>query len=132
MRKRFGRNDIILISVIVIISVVLFLIWKLVYLKGQDTDSDACVEVTIDGRTYGTYPLSKDDTIKIKNGDGDVTNTLVIKGSVADMTSADCPDHLCVKKKAISKEGESIICLPNKVVVTVKSDMKSDIDSISK
>lgn len=132
MRKRFGRNDIILISVIVIISVALLLIWKLVYLKGQDTDSDACVEVTIDGRTYGTYPLSKDDTIKIKNGDGDVTNTLVIKGGVADMTSADCPDHLCVKKKAISKEGESIICLPNKVVVTVKSDMKSDIDSISK
>ena len=109
MRKRFGRNDIILISVIVIISVALLLIWKLVYLKGQDTDSDACVEVTIDGRAYGTYPLSKDDTIEIKNGDGDITNTLVI-----------------------SKEGESIICLPNKVVVTVKSDTKSDIDSISK
>ena len=135
MRKRFGRNDIIMISVIVIISVALLLIWKLVYLKGlkgQDTDSDACVEVTIDGRAYGTYPFSKDDTIEIKNGDGDVTNTLVIKGGVADMTSADCPDHLCVKQKAISKEGESIICLPNKVVVTVKSDTKSDIDSISK
>ena len=123
MRKRFGRNDIILISVIVIISVALLLIWKLVYLKGQDTDSDACVEVTIDGRAYGTYPLSKDDTIEIKNGDGDITNTLVIKGGVADM---------CVTQKAISKEGESIICLPNKVVVTVKSDTKSDIDSISK
>ena len=135
MRKRFGRNDIILISVIVIISVALLLIWKLVYLKGlkgQDTDSDACVEVTIDGRAYGTYPLSKDDTIEIKNGDGDVTNTLVIMGGVADMTSADCPDHLCVKQKAISKEKESIICLPNKVVVTVKIDTKSDIDSISK
>lgn len=135
MRKRFGRNDIILISVIVIISVALLLIWKLVYLKGlkgQDTDSDACVEVTIDGRAYGTYPLSKDDTIEIKNVDGDVTNTLVIMGGVADMTSADCPDHLCVKQKAISKEKESIICLPNKVVVTVKSDTKSDIDSISK
>ena len=67
MRKRFGRNDIILISVIGIISVALLLIWKLVYLKGgQDTDSDACVEVTIDGRAYGTYPLSKDDTIEIK------------------------------------------------------------------
>lgn len=132
MRKRFGRNDIILISVIAIISVALLLVWKLVYLKGQNADSDAFVKVTVDGRVYGTYPLSKEDTIEIKNVDGDVTNTLVIKDGVADVTAADCPDHLCVKQKAISKEGESIICLPNKVVVTVKSDTKSDIDSISK
>lgn len=132
MRKRFGRNDIILISVIVIISVALLLVWKLVYLKGKNPDSDAFVRVTVDGKVYGTYPLSKDDTIEIKNVDGDVTNTLVIKDGVADVTAADCPDHLCVKQKAISKEGESIICLPNKVVVTVKSDTKSDIDSISK
>lgn len=132
MRKRFGRNDIILISVIVIISVALLLVWKLVYLKGQNSDSDAFVRVTVDGKVYGTYPLSKDDTIEIKNVDGDVTNTLVIKDGVADVTAADCPDHLCVKQKAISKEGESIICLPNKVVVTVKSNTKSDIDSISK
>lgn len=132
MRKRFGRNDIILISVIVIISVALLLVWKLVYLNGQDTNGDECVKVTVDGKVYGTYPLSKDDTIEIKNVDGDVTNTLVIKDGVADVTAADCPDHLCVKQKAISKEGESIICLPNKVVVTVKSDTKSDIDSISK
>ena len=88
--------------------------------------------MTFIASAYGTYPLSMVDTLKIKNGDGDITNTLVIKGGVADMTSADCPDHLCVKQKAISKEGESIICLPNKVVVTVKSDTKSDIDSISK
>ncbi len=132
MRKRFGRNDIILISVIVIISVALLLVWKLVYLKEQNPDSDAFVRATVDGKVYGTYPLSKDDTIEIKNVDGDVTNTLVIKDGVADVTAADCPDHLCVKQKAISKEGESIICLPNKVVVTVKSDTKSDIDSISK
>lgn len=132
MRKRFGRNDIILISVIVIISVALLLVWKLVYLNGQNHDSDAFVKVTVDGKVYGTYPLSKDDTIEIKNVDGDVTNTIVIKDGVADVTAADCPDHLCVKQKAISKEGESIICLPNKVVVTVKSNTKSDIDSISK
>ena len=64
MRKRFGRNDIIMISVIVIISVALLLIWKLVYLNGQDLDSDACVEVTIDGRAYGcllyTSPSPRD------------------------------------------------------------------------
>ena len=47
------------------------------------------------------------------------------------MTSADCPDHLCVKQKAISKEGESIICLPNKVIVEVDSAVNSEIDAVT-
>ena len=70
-------------------------------------------------------------TITISGEDGAENVIRVSPGSIC-MESASCPDHLCVKQKAISKEGESIICLPNKVVVTVKSDMKSDIDSISK
>ena len=66
------------------------------------------------------------------SGEGGAENVIRVSPGSICMESASCPDHLCVKKKAISKEGESIICLPNKVVVTVKSDTKSDIDSISK
>lgn len=66
MCRRFGRNDIILISAVVIISVALLLIWKSVYLKSHDTDPNACVKVTVDGKVYGTYPLLRDDTIEIK------------------------------------------------------------------
>ena len=36
------------------------------------------------------------------------------------MIRADCPDQLCVKQKAVSKNKESIICLPNKVVIEGK------------
>ena len=127
MRKRFGRNDIILIAVILIAAISMLFAWR--YFGPGD---GARVQVTVDGKVYGTYPLSKEQTVEIKDADGNVTNTLVISGGKADMVSADCPDHLCVDQRAISKEKESIICLPNKVVVTVVSGEESDIDSISK
>jgi hypothetical protein len=33
--------------------------------------------------------------------------------------AADCPDKLCVSHREIFREGESIVCLPHRVVVTV-------------
>ncbi len=38
------------------------------------------------------------------------------------MDKADCPDKLCVKQGKISKSGESIICLPHKVVVKISAE----------
>ena len=86
------------------------------YLTHQDTG--ASVEVIVDGAIYGTYPLDVDKEIPIQK-DGKTTNLLVIKDGKADVTEADCPDKLCVHQKAISKTNETIVCLPNKVVVQV-------------
>ena len=47
------------------------------------------------------------------------------------MEEADCPDLLCVHQKAISKEGESIICLPNKVVVTIRGGEETELDAVT-
>ena len=80
---------------------------------GADT-----VTVKVDGKVTGTYPLAKDQKIRINGG----TNILTIKNGKAKMTDADCPDQLCVHQKAASKNHESIICLPNKVVVEVRSE----------
>ena len=46
------------------------------------------------------------------------------------MLDASCPDQLCVDQNEISFDKESIICLPNKVVLTVISDTESDVDGI--
>ena len=54
-----------------------------------------------------------------------------IKDGEADMISADCPDKLCVHQKAISKDGESIICLPNQVVVEIESSESSEYDAVT-
>ena len=75
------------------------------------------VEVTVDGKVVETLPLSTDTTVTIPGVGGE--NTLVIANGTARVSEADCPDGLCVSHRAISRAGESIICLPHRVVVTV-------------
>jgi hypothetical protein len=48
------------------------------------------------------------------------------------MIDADCPDKLCEKQGKISKNGQSIICLPNKIVIKINSDTDTDVDARSK
>ena len=84
-----------------------------------------------EGEVYGTYSLSQPQTVKIKNSKGKTTNVLVIRDGKADMKEADCPDKLCVHQKAISAENESIVCLPNRVVVTVTNSKKEGMDGFA-
>lgn len=86
----------------------------------------AKVIVTIDGDVFGTYQLDEEQQIDI-NG----SNVLIIEDGKADMIEADCPDMLCVHQKAISKEGETIVCLPNKVVVEVADAEEYELDSVT-
>lgn len=85
--------------------------------------------VYVDSKVYGTYPLDEDITVDIVGSLG--KNTLVIQDGKADIVSATCPDGLCVDQHRISREGEEIICLPNRVVVHISSGTESQYDSIA-
>ena len=115
------KNDWILIAAVLAVSAV--------FLGGyfcRPQQKDGAAVVTIDGEVFGSWPLSEDRTVEI--GDG---NRLVIKDGKADMVWADCPDKLCVNQKAISREGESIICLPNKVVVSITGGEERELDAVT-
>ena len=56
--------------------------------------------------------------------------TVEIKDGEAYMLEASCPDQLCVDQNEISYDKESIICLPNKIVVTVTSNRESELDGV--
>lgn len=124
--KRVSRNDVIFLSVLAVAAAVIFLVFSV-----AGGEEGARVVVTVDGEVYGTYSLLEEQEIPIIQ-DGVVTNLLVIKDGSADMTGADCPDKLCVHQKAISKNNETIVCLPNKVVVQVEGSKESGFDSIAK
>ncbi len=118
MKNKFTkkhRNDCILIACVLLVAAA-----GLVYLNFFRTTGDT-VTVTVDGVEYGVYPLSENTTEDIFTGDGNLQhNRLVIQDGKAFMESASCPDGICVAHKPVFRDGESIICLPNKVVVTVQ------------
>ena len=114
------RNDIILTASVLTVAVLAFLIISLIGQKG------GYAEVKKDGKIIGKYPLSRDIEVEIENGVG--YNLLVIKDGKAYITEADCPDKLCVRQGSAEKNGETIVCLPNKTVVTIRSGEPSDTD----
>ena len=119
------KNDIILIAVLLVVALLTaggMRIWQM-----NNTKDTANVVVTIDGEVYGTYPLSEDRTERIELPDGSY-NILIISGGYADVTEASCPDQICVKHNHIRYSKESIVCLPNKVVVTVEGGEENEID----
>ena len=108
------RNDLIFIAAI--LAVVAMVAAVLFFLRGEGST----VQVEVDGTVIGTYPLSVDREVEIITGEnGEELNLLVIKDGKATVTTATCPDGICAAHRPISREGESIICLPHKVVVTV-------------
>ncbi len=107
--KRKIIADIILVAALLFIGLSVFLITELTRGDG------AYVVVTVDGECVAEISLSDDGEYEINGG----TNVLVIEDGEAYMKDASCPDGLCVGQGRISKTGERIVCLPNKVMVEV-------------
>ena len=103
-------------TILLFMFFVLFAIGAMLFLWGQLQEKGATAVVTVDGVERYRCSLFVEKEIEI-----DDTNILVIKDGAADMITADCPDQICVKHTPISNAGETIICLPNKVVVTIES-----------
>jgi hypothetical protein len=66
----------------------------------------------------GSYPLSEDRTIKIKGPLGD--STAIIKDGEIYMADSPCHNKVCIDMGHINEKGDSIICLPNRVYITIK------------
>lgn len=116
------KNDIILALAIVFVAGIGLLLYMT--LGKQEA---GVVSITVDGQLYGTYSLKEDREIRIHQ-----TNVVVIRDGQVDMIEANCPDQICVEHKTISKAKETIICLPNKVVVEIVGGTDGNLDTISK
>ncbi len=125
MNKWLKKRDIILIISLLFIGIIALVIWHFLY-------SDDGKYVTIEQRNelIGTYPLNVDKEIEIEHR-GKVVNRIIIKDGYCYMEEAECPDHLCIKQGKVNKSGQTIVCLPNRVVVTVVDSDSSDYDSVA-
>ncbi len=119
------QKDILLLFGILLAA---FGLWLVPVLLNKDMP--AMVSVLQDGRTLGLYPLTEDRTVSIPYGE-EHYNLLLISGGKVLVSDADCPDRLCVSQRAISRKGESIICLPHRLVIQIESKEESDLDAVT-
>ena len=103
------KADIFLFSALLIISVILLLTFIFFPLENGNT-----LVITQDGSEIHRLSLSEDTTVKIGE------NLVVIKDGKACMESAVCPDKICVHQGEISKVGEAVVCLPQKIILEVE------------
>lgn len=118
------KADIVLLAALLLIGGLLA-VFQLVSARAGGT-----VLVRIDGEITARYPLSADRTEELE-GYGGGFNRLVIENGTARITDASCPDGICVRTGRISKDGQSIICLPHRISIEVISEEKNDVDFMS-
>ncbi|MCR4705333.1 MAG: NusG domain II-containing protein [Lachnospiraceae bacterium] len=92
-------------------------------------ESSGFAVVERDGRVEARYPLSEDRKVFLSSDLG--SNTLTIEDGKVSVSEADCPDRICMKQGTIDKNGQSIICLPHRLVIRIESGEEASVDGVS-
>ena len=116
------RVDIIVISSFLLLSLIMLGVTQLTQEEGS------VVQVTVDGEVVGEYSLLKNGIYSLNGG----TNTLTIQNGEAYMSYSNCPDHVCENTGKIKHVGQTIICLPNRLTITIVGEITDDaVDFVS-
>ena len=109
MKNRYDRLFLVILAGVILL---LFLYQHFAGSKGS------YILVTQNGEKIGEYSLLENQTFVVTD-ENHSYNTIVIENGQVWIDQADCPDKLCVKQGKISKNGQSIICLPHKLTIGI-------------
>ena len=124
---KYTKYDMVLISIIAVSALLLHFLFGYVF----SLENASSVQITVDGEIYGEYKFSQitdEKIIDIKTKFGH--NTVVIEKNGAYVSYADCPDKVDVHSGRITKPGQIIICVPNRLSVQILGD-KTDVDVVA-
>lgn len=125
MNMKKIRNDFLIILIVLSVAVIFHLSYKRLSYKSAEYvciyDQNVCV-LKLD--------LAHDHSYMFVTADGHF-NQIIIQNAQVSVTDADCTDKICVRHKSISYNGESIICLPHKMVVTISGKDNLGLDGIT-
>ena len=125
------KNDILLIGILMMIAIGMFFVVKIF-----QSGTGGTLEVSVDGRLYETVHYGDDTTREIRIDHNGNLNVVRISDGKIKMVYADCPDQVCVHHRPIQYNNQTIVCLPNKVVVeitnqTLQPEQPDEVDGIS-
>ena len=116
----FRKKDLILCVVLLVAGIICWLVMRLVLPTGNTAD------VYIDDKLVQTIDMTVNDTYEFNTDRG--SNTVVVEYGKISVGDADCPDKVCVNMGWKSRRGETITCLPHKLVIEIQGGRERDID----
>lgn len=117
--KFFKKGDLFIIVLVIITGIIIT--------SFLSQNSGQYVEIVSNGTLYGKYSLSENKHFTVESEFG--WNEIVILDGKVYVLDASCKDKLDVAQGKIYKAGQSIICLPNRLSITVKG--REYIDALS-
>ena len=104
------------------------------FLRGLQQPENATVTVVWDGETVQEISLAEageNETLTLTHSGVTLTLTLNPDGKTGvQITASDCPNGDCVRTGAITRSGESIVCLPARTVITLQGGASSGVDAV--
>lgn len=118
--------------IIIIILVIAVAAWLGVKQLGE-TEAETEIVIETNGSVYKVVPLTEktepqDIHIELENGN---YIDIAIDEKGAYVKDVICPDKICQKTGLVSKVGQSIVCLPNKVIVYIEGAQEAEVDDVS-
>ena len=114
--KLSGKRDLILAAAILLIAAALFGFNYISHKKPAVT-----VQITVDGKEVEIHDLSRDTELTV-TGANKGTNHLIVRDGEIWCSEASCPDKVCVHQGKKHLSSDTIVCLPNKMIVTITGD----------
>ena len=120
-----NKSDIKLIVILCFMAIILF---SVIAFSNKKTNKKALVYY--DNNLIKTIDLNVDETVNYEVDGYNGKLKLVVQNGKIKVEEENSPLHLCSKQGFIDKTYESIICLPNKIVIKIVSDNKENYDTI--
>ena len=115
--KKF-KFDIILVSLLIISLVLWLVFWSV---SSTKVNKKAIVEY--DNEKIMEIDLNTDQEIRLHELDNGVTlkyeMLIVVENKTIRVKENECPNHDCIKEGKKSKIGDTIICLPNRILIRI-------------
>ena len=120
----FRRGDLAAIVAVLLCALALGLaLWA------RAAGSDRVVaRVYQEGKLVGELPLDREASLTLT---GAYTNTITVRDGRVAVTYADCPGTDCVHSGWVSAAGRAVVCLPNRLVISLEGGATGDIDAVT-
>ena len=110
----------------VLLAVLICIVW--IIIQKSTMKNGRYADIRISGVSAARLDLDN-ETKKQFHGENDIDLTVVTGNGCVYVEKSECPDKICVNHRAIHYSGDSVVCLPHKLTVTVVGGQEDEIDA---